>query len=117
MDNIVDSIEDNEKLYYYIEKLPPDIKILIYKEYFEPKIYNEFYLEMINHELSKKLNGSMLRPIIPIIISKKNVLEYICKKCVIFRNAFIKHKNNNKTFKLMTKGDSLTMHLLFSLYH
>ena len=81
---IISSLEKDNKLYNYIIKLPDEIKRYIYKEYFESKIYYELYLEMINDDLSKRLNGIILRPFIPIILSKKNVLKYICNKCDIF---------------------------------
>ena len=112
------SLEEDNKLYYYISKLPDEIKRYIYKEYFESDIYYELYLQILNHELSKKLNKIILRPFVPIILSKKNVLKYICKKCYIFRNYYEQHKiYNKKVFRLMTKGDSITTCILFTFYH
>jgi hypothetical protein len=92
--------ETDIKLDYYINKLPDEIKRKIYKEYFESSIYYQLYLKIVNHELSKKLNGIILRSYIPIILSKKDVLKYICNKCCVFQNSYNQHKiYNEKVFK------------------
>lgn len=101
-----------------IVELPDDIKMYIYKEYLEPEVYYQYYLDKINHNLSTRLDGTILRPLIPSILSKKNVLQYICKKCHVFRDIYIDHKiEKKKGFIKMKKGNSLTMSILFTLYH
>ena len=47
-----------------IIKLPEDIKLKIYKEYFECIIYYDEYIKKIKDDRSIKLNGTLLRPLI-----------------------------------------------------
>jgi hypothetical protein len=66
-----------------IKAIPNDIKMKIYKEYLEPEVYYSIYQDAIKNIKSKKLQTCILRPIIPILLSKPSALQYICKKCCI----------------------------------
>jgi hypothetical protein len=101
-----------------INKLPAEIVLKIYREYFEPEIFYIRYKDIIEHPTSMSLNGEYLIAFIPIILAKPFICKYISTKCRQFKESYIEHKiNNKKTFKLMTKGQSFAATILFSLYH
>ena len=101
-----------------INKLPQDLVIKIYKEYLEADVYYTIYINIIEDPISQRLNGELLIPFLPIILSKKEPCVYIMKKCQAFTSSFIIHKiQNHKEFKLMKKGQSFAATILFSLYH
>ncbi len=103
---------------YLLITLPNEIKMKIYKEYLEPYIYYLLYNEALLSITSKQLNIRLIRPYIPIIISKPLVLRYICEKCQIFRQVYIRHKiENDKNFVKINKGDSFALSILFYAYH
>jgi hypothetical protein len=101
-----------------INALPNELKMKIYKEYLEPEIYYFMYQDAIKSIESTKLNMVNLRPIIPILLSKPLVRQFICKKCNTFRSVFNKHKiEKDKLFTKLIKGDSFALSILFSIYH
>jgi hypothetical protein len=101
-----------------INAIPDDIKMKIYKEYLEPEIYYNLYENAIKTISSKTLNIIVLRPHIPILLSKPLVTKYICKKCNTFRTVYSTHKiENKKNFKKNNKGDSFALSILFNFYH
>jgi hypothetical protein len=114
----------NIDIFFFIKKLPDNIKKYIYYEFFETKIYfNEFNI-LLNNRLSKKLNISLIRPHIPIILSKPKLISYFCTNILGYKNhktfetVYIQHKiQNNKSFVNMTNGDSFALALLMYLYH
>ena len=75
-----------------IKNLPDDIIDKIYKEYVEPEYYYGLYKEIINSRESQNLNSQLLRPYIPILLSKPLVIKYLCEKCYGFRNTYKEHK-------------------------
>jgi len=101
-----------------IGKLPQDLVIKIYKEYLEADVYYTIYKNIMNNPISQRLNGELLIPFIPIILSKPVVCKYIREHCPNFCSSFIIHKiDNNKVFTLMKKGESFAATILFSRYH
>jgi hypothetical protein len=103
---------------YYINELPFELRLKIYKEYLEPDVYYSTYMKILNSNESIRLNPIFLRPLIPIILSKKDVLNYLYNKCPAFRNSYQLHKiERYKGFRYMTKGDSFTANILLYTYH
>ena len=100
-----------------IGKLPQDLVIKIYKEYLEADVYYTIYKNIIEDPISQRLNGKLLIPFIPIILSKPVVCKYIREHCPNFCSSFKKHKIDNKVFTLMKKGESFAATILFSRYH
>jgi hypothetical protein len=101
-----------------IGKLPQDLVIKIYKEYLEADVYYTIYKNIIEDPISQRLNGKLLIPFIPIILSKPVVCKYIREHCPNFCSSFKKHKiENHKKFVLMKKGESFAATILFSRYH
>jgi hypothetical protein len=101
-----------------IGKLPQDLVIKIYKEYLEADVYYTIYKNIIEDPISQRLNGKLLIPFIPIILSKPVVCKYIREHCPNFCSSFKKHKiDNNKVFTLLKKGESFAATILFSRYH
>ena len=90
----------------------------IYKEYLEAEIYYSIYQTAINTIESKKLNICDLRPILPGLLSKSHVTQFIFKKCDTFKTAYTIHKiEKTKIFTLINKGDSFALSILFYIYH
>lgn len=101
-----------------IDKLPEVLVIKIYKDYLEADVYYTIYKNIINDPISQGLNGKLLIPIIPIVLSKPIVCKYIRDMCPQFCSSFKHHKiDNKKVFTLMLKGQSFAATILFSLYH
>jgi hypothetical protein len=98
--------------------LPEDLLIKIYKDYLEADVYYMIYKNIIELQISQRLDEYLLSQLIPIILSKPIVCKYIREKCPAFCSSFIKHKiDNNKVFTLMKKGQSFAATILFTLYH
>jgi hypothetical protein len=107
-----------QNIKHLIFALPDDLKMKIYKEYLEPEIYYSIYQNVITKIESKKLNIRFLRPIIPIILSKPLVKQYLCKMCSTFRTTYSIHKTEKtKIFNQVNKGDSFALSILFNIYH
>ena len=118
-DTVPDRVSDIEVIKKkIIDKLPREIVEKIYREYIEPELYYFIYKDIICHSTSISLNEEYLIAFLPIILAKPTVCQYISIKCPNFKKSYIEHKiNNKKQFKLMTKGQSFTLSILFSLYH
>lgn len=102
----------------YISLLPHELKLKIYKEYLEPHVYYSLYMRALNNKQSKFLNPVFIKPLIPVILAKKHVSNYLYNKCDAFRNSYQYHKiQKYKSFRYMNKGDSFTANILFYLYH
>ncbi len=63
-----------------IDKLPEELVIRIYKEYLEADVYYTIYKNIIKDPISQGLNGELLIPFIPIVLSKPIVCKYIKEK-------------------------------------
>ena len=110
--------KSNRKLIILIKKLPEELKIKIYKEYFEVEYYNKIILQALDTNNSISLQINDIRPLIPIILSKKNLITYLNINNSIFKELYNSHKfNNKKNFVLCKKGDSFALSWLFYLYH
>jgi hypothetical protein len=114
----------NSYIFFLIKKLPDDIKKYIYYEFLETKIYFDEFNIHLNNILSKKLNISLIRQYIPIILSKPKLISYFCTNILgydnykIFETVYIQHKiQNNKNFIKMTNGNSFSLTLLMYLHH
>jgi hypothetical protein len=108
----------NNNIINLIKSLPVEIKNKIYKEYFEPEVYFMQYKRVIESKESQSLGFERLLTTLPIILSKKNVISYISKKCKYFASCYQEHKiHNNKTFILMSNGESLAASILMYMYH
>jgi hypothetical protein len=101
-----------------IDKLPQELVIRIYKDYLEGDVYYTIYKNIIKDPISQRLNGELLIPFIPIVLSKPIVCKYIREMSPQFCSSFKHHKIDNiKVFTLMLKGQSFAATILFSLYH
>jgi hypothetical protein len=110
--------KNKKTIYKLINALPEELKMKIYKEYLEPEIYYSMYQDAIHRIESKKLNIKILRPILPILLSKPHVSDYLCKQCKTFRVTYSIHKTEKtKIFNQLNKGDSFVLSILFYLYH
>jgi len=108
----------NVNIIHLIKRLPDNIKHKIYKEYLEPEVYFILYTRVIESKESQSLNIQLLLPLLPTLLSKKNVISYICSKCKYFATCYQEHKIiNKKMFILMNKGDSFASSILMYLYH
>ena len=102
-----------------IRRLPDDIIYKIYKEYVEVDYYYILYKQIINHKRSHNLDNTLLTHMIPILLSKQNVVDYLCKKCFGFRNTYREHdrREGKKTFTNLNFDSSFALSILFNLYH
>ena len=101
-----------------IDKLPQEIVRKIYREYLESEMYFTIYKNIIKNPISQELNGKILKPFVPIILSKPDTCKYISQNCHAFNYSFIQHKiNKKKVFRLMNNKESFAATILFSLYH
>ena len=123
INNILVELKNNY-IFFLIKKLPDDIKRYIYYEFFDSMYHLEKFNILLNNTLSVKLNISLIRPYIPIILGKPNLKPYFCKNILGYNNhkafetVYIRHKiENNKIFIKMTNGDSFALSLLMYLYH
>ena len=111
-----DNISDNN-IQKIIIKLPDDIKNKIYKEYLEPIIYYNLYIDTLEYS-GKRYIYIYLSKLLPYIFAKKNVKNYIINKCIGFNTSYEKHKiNNTKSFIKLTKGESFALSVIYSYYH
>ena len=102
----------------FLDRLPEFIVLEIYKNYLEAEVYYSIYRDIIESVNSHRLDNRQLKPLIPIILSKPIVCKYIENKCIGFKESFKDHKiKNNKSFKLMKKGESFSLYILMCLYH
>jgi len=102
----------------FLDRLPEFIVIQIYKNYLEAEVYYSIYRDIIESVNSHRLDSTQLKPLIPIILSKPIVCKYINNKCIGFKESFKDHKiKNNKSIKLMKKGESFSLYILMCLYH
>jgi hypothetical protein len=102
-----------------ISRLPDDIVHKIYKEYVEAEYYYILYKQIIKHHRSNNLDNELLTPMIPVLLSKQNVVDYLYKKCFGFRNTYREHnrKLGKKVFKNLNFDASFALSILFNLYH
>lgn len=108
----------DNKMNNIINKLPEDIRFTIYKEHFEPEYINEFIVKALDTLDSCSLNTKDIRPLIPIILSKKYLVSYLLSNNLTFKKIYNSHKiNGKKYFELMNNGDSFALSWLMYLYH
>jgi len=108
MDNNVDN---------FVEKLPLDIKLYIYKNYIEPELYLYEYKKAIEYIESVKLDIIKIRPLLPLLFKNEFIIRNLRTKCGEFDHAYIKHKiSKEKMFRLLNNG-SFSLCLLCLLYH
>lgn len=106
------------KIIDYIEKLPQDIKLYIYKNYIEPNLLLEEYKNAIKNIKSVRLDIIVIRSILPVLYKNEIVINYLRNECKIFNIVHREHKiENKKNFKLLNNGDSFCLSLLYYLYH
>ena len=114
------SLTNEKTLDYYINKLPDDIKHLIYYDYF----YYKYLHSLIDNILITTPYSQCLnyKPLLNLftrynLIEKKNFVNYLCKKDETFCNIYNTHyiKNHN-TFIYFDKLDSLCASWLMFLY-
>jgi hypothetical protein len=118
--NLIEETEENNLKIIknkFIDKLPEDIVIKIYKDYLEPELYYLQYKNIIESHESKMLNGDLLYAFIPTILAKPIVCKYISTKCSAFNYSFNKHKiKKEKLFRLILNGKSFVTVILFNIY-
>ena len=114
------SLTNKKTLDYYINKLPDDIKHLIYYDYFYYKYLHSLIDNILITPYSQCLNYKPLLNLFTLynLIEKKNFVNYLCKKDETFCNIYNTHyiKNHN-TFIYFDKLDSLCASWLMFLYH
>ena len=118
-------IEFNKRdIFENIKKLPDDIKRYIYYEFFDTLYHFEKFNLLLNNRLSMKLDISLIRPYIPIILSKQKLIKYFSENIIgdsnhkVFKTVYTQYKiNNKKNFSNMINGDSFSLSMLMYLYH
>jgi len=104
-----------------ISYLPDDVKMKIYKEYFEPKI-KESQLKCLllkcNSFSNQKIIYTLNVKLMKYSIENENVLNYLLKKDIIFKEVYDQFVNDTLMFKLITdKYEKFFMTWFFRLYH
>lgn len=119
-------IEKNKKisLEKRIKNLPIEIQRYIYKEFIQTEYYYLMFSRLIRTRPSYSLYIIDIRPLIPILLSNKKIVDYLCKyaKCDAgyhcFAVVYKEHKiKKQKTFVNMTKGNSFAHSLLMYYHH
>ena len=111
-------IEENDNIEKNIKKLPEELKKYIYHEFIETELFYQEFKNVIESKESQSLNASFIYKYIPIILSKPKYIKYLCKKMPFIQIIYRDHKiRNNKSFRLMTKGQSFAQCILMYLYH
>lgn len=117
IDDIIIKIEQDHKLVKHIQCLPSEITRYIYEEYIEAQIIYENFVSALEDARSERLDPTLIRPMIPIILAKPKYIA-ICRKIPEFDIVYREHKiRNQKSFRLMNKGDSFATAILFYKYH
>lgn len=117
IDDIIIKIEKDNELVKHIQRLPSDITRYIYEEYIEAQLIYESLVSAIDDVRSERLDPVLIRPLIPIILSKPKYIA-ICRRIPEFNIVYIEHKiRNKKSFKLMCNGNSFATAILFYCYH
>lgn len=110
--------EIKKTLKEYVNELPEDIQRYIYKEYLEPVVYLRQLNLLLESDESMRLDIVHVRPFLPTLLAKKNVIPYLYKNNIGFRYAYHNHKiDKRKSFTLMNKGNSFALEILMYLYH
>jgi hypothetical protein len=108
-----DSDCDSDKSLLFIEGLPDEIKLKIYKEYFEPKILYDKYLKELKQDGFLKLSF-----VIREILVKPLVISYLCKVCRGFQYSYKSHKiDKKKSHLLLNNLESFTVNILIFTFH
>lgn len=117
IDDIIIKIEKDNELVKHIQRLPSEITRYIYEEYIEAQLIYESLDSAIDDIRSERLDTVLVRPLIPIILSKSKYIA-ICRRIPEFNIVYIEHKiRNKKSFQLMCKGNSFATAILFYRYH
>jgi hypothetical protein len=77
----------------------------------------EKLVKALDDPISQELNQALIRPMIPIILAKPRYTA-ACRRIKEFNIVYQKDKiKNEKSFRLMNKGDSFATAILFYMYH
>ena len=101
-----------------IQKIPFDIKKLIYDNYFLIDLKNHELKKILNHNNSKSLNCTDLLNFYNKYIKNDYLfISYLNKTNLIFKNTYTSHIiKNKKDFKLLNIEESLCTMWIYSLY-
>lgn len=106
-----------QKLKTLINDLPYELQKSIF-DYLKIELWYEEYQKDLQLHISKKLNIYKIKPWIPRILANKQFTEYCIQKDKNFEYIWEESKIKNiKSFKLLNKGDSFALSLLFIHYH
>ena len=120
-----DKDKDKDKdIALQLKRLPEEVVLYIYKEFFEPDVYYQLYHRLVSKRDSIRLEIEYIRPFLPHILAKPHVVKYFSNKLITgnsyayFESMYKRHKiEKRKYFSQMTQGDSLALSLLMCLYH
>lgn len=117
LDDIIIQIVNDQRLINNIKCLPSDIKRYIYEDFVDPLLMYETLVKALDDPISQELNQALIRPMIPIILAKPRYTA-ACRRIKEFNIVYQKDKiKNEKSFRLMNKGDSFATAILFYMYH
>lgn len=117
LDDIIIQIENDQRLINNIKCLPPEIKRYIYEDFVDPLLMYEKFVRALDDPISQELNQELIRPMIPIILAKPRYTA-ACRRIKEFNIVYQSNKiKNEKSFRLMNRGDSFATAILFYMYH
>lgn len=100
-----------------ISKLPDDLIRYIYKEFIETELYYIQFIKALETIESRRLNIIKIKFLIPIILSKPQIVKYFSNKILYFKDVYKSHKIDKKKFLQLNNGDSFALSILMYLYH
>ena len=105
--------------YFNIHNLLPEIKHKIYLDHFKFDFYYNDLNKILNHDISKRLNITLLSEYVQIYIYNNNeYIKYLQKKNHIFTDIYDDHYvKNDKYFIKMNSHNSFCTSWLFHLHH
>tara|TARA_A100001015_G_scaffold129603_1_gene143760 strand:- start:5088 stop:5414 length:327 start_codon:yes stop_codon:yes gene_type:complete len=106
---------------YFLQssKFPDELKLTIFNEHFKYKLKYNDLTQILNSELSQKLNISLLLPYVQEnILNDKEYISFLLKINNVFKNIYTQHYiNHQKNFILMNVNESFALSWLMYLYH
>ena len=101
------------------KNLPNDIKKNIFHDHFEYILKYEELKQILNSNVSQKLNISLLLPYVnKFILNDQKYISFLLKNNKIFKNIYTNHYiDHNKNFIHMNVNESFALSWLMYLYH
>jgi hypothetical protein len=109
-----------------IAALPQDVKEYIYWEYLDTEVHYRKFTELLESNMTKRLNIELIRPYISIVLAKPKLVSYLRNMnrnpgyARFFDIVYFENKikgRNKKRWKGVNNGDAFCVDLVMYMYH